>query len=165
MRVFVHAPQSAAAQLMGPGAMAVISFGGQGDKRFEGKVTRTAKAIDPQSRTLRVEIDVPNADHALVPGMYVQVSFKLTGGARIQVPAAALLFRSGGPQVAVSTKRARWPSGRHDRPRRRQRGVDRIGAGRRRQGRPQSQQPDRGRRNVKLNPVDNGDTKSASSAQ
>ncbi|MGO8800705.1 MAG: efflux RND transporter periplasmic adaptor subunit [Roseiarcus sp.] len=101
MRVFVHAPQSAADQLMEPGAMAAISFGGQGDKRFEGKVTRTAKAIDPRSRTLRVEIDVPNADHGLVPGMYVQVNFKLTGGARIQVPAAALLFRSGGPQVAV----------------------------------------------------------------
>jgi RND family efflux transporter MFP subunit len=101
MRVFVHAPQSAAAQLMEPSATAAISFGGQGDKRFEGKVTRTAKAINPQSRTLRVEIDVPNVDHALVPGMYVQVSFKLEGAAQIQVPAAALLFRAGGPQVAV----------------------------------------------------------------
>ena len=101
MRVFVHAPQSAAEQLMGADARAEISFGGQGDKRFEGKVTRTAKAIDPQSRTLRVEIDVPNPDHALVPGMYVQVNFKLSGAARIQVPAAALLFRASGPQVAV----------------------------------------------------------------
>jgi RND family efflux transporter MFP subunit len=101
MRVFVHAPQSAAEQLMKPGASAQISFGGPGDKQFEGKVTRTARAIDPQSRTLRVEIDVPNGDHALVPGMYVQVAFKLEGSAAIQVPAAALLFRSGGPQVAV----------------------------------------------------------------
>ena len=101
MRVFVHAPQSAAEQLMAPGATAAISFGGEGDKRFEGKVTRTAKAINPQSRTLRVEIDVPNPQHALVPGMYVQVNFKLESGSRIQVPAAALLFRSDGPHVAV----------------------------------------------------------------
>jgi RND family efflux transporter MFP subunit len=101
MRVFVNAPQSAADQLMEPAVMAAISFGGQSDKRFEGRVTRTAKAIDPRSRTLRVEIDVPNPNHALVPGMYVQVNFKLEGAARIQVPAAALLFRSGGPQVAV----------------------------------------------------------------
>jgi RND family efflux transporter MFP subunit len=101
MRVFVHAPQSAAAQLMQAGATATIVFDDQPGSRFEGKVTRTAKAIDPQSRTLRVEIDVPNPRHALVPGMYVQVNFKLAGGARIQVPAAALLFRSGGPQVAV----------------------------------------------------------------
>ncbi|MGA2793432.1 MAG: efflux RND transporter periplasmic adaptor subunit, partial [Roseiarcus sp.] len=47
------------------------------------------------------EIDVPNPTHTLVPGMYLQVNFKLDSGARIQVPAAALLFRSGGVQVAV----------------------------------------------------------------
>jgi len=101
MRVFVHAPQSVATQLMEPGATASIAFGDQPGQRFEGKVARTAKAIDPQSRTLRVEIDVPNPNHTLVPGMYLQVNFKLDSGARIQVPAAALLFRSGGVQVAV----------------------------------------------------------------
>jgi RND family efflux transporter MFP subunit len=101
LRVFVHAPQSAADQLMQDGATAQITFGGGVDRKFDGKVTRTARAIDPQSRTLRVEIDVPNADHELVPGMYVHVDFKLPGIAGVQVPAAALLFRSRGPQVAV----------------------------------------------------------------
>ena len=101
MRVFVHAPQGVADQLMAPDAGAAITFGAGPGKRFEGKVTRTAKAINPQSRTLRVEIDVPNPDHSLVPGMYVQVNFKLEGGDRVQVPAAAMLFRSNGPQVAV----------------------------------------------------------------
>jgi RND family efflux transporter MFP subunit len=101
MRVFVHAPQSVATQLMEPGATASIAFGDQPGQRFEGKVARTAKAIDPQSRTLRVEIDAPNSNHTLVPGMYLQVKFKLDGGAGVQVPAAALLFRSGGAQVAV----------------------------------------------------------------
>jgi RND family efflux transporter MFP subunit len=101
MRVFVHAPQSAAAQLMEPGVAAVITSGDQPNLHFEGKVARTAKSIDPESRTLRVEIDIPNPGRGLVPGMYVQVNFKLNGGASIQVPAAAVLFRSAGPQVAV----------------------------------------------------------------
>ena len=47
MRVFVHAPQSAAAQLMAPDVTAVITSSDQPDLRLEGKVARTAKAIDP----------------------------------------------------------------------------------------------------------------------
>ena len=101
MRIFVHAPQSAAAQLMMSGATAVITSGDQPNLHIKGKVARTAKAIDPRSRTIRVEIDIPNPDRSLVAGMYVQADFDLTGGASIQIPAAALLFRSGGPQVAV----------------------------------------------------------------
>jgi RND family efflux transporter MFP subunit len=101
MRIFVHAPQSAAALLMESGVNAVITCNDLPGKRFEGKVARTAKAVNPQSRTLRVEVDIPNPDHVLVPGMYVQVTFNIKGNEQIQVPAAALLFRSGGPQVAV----------------------------------------------------------------
>ena len=101
MRIYVFAPQSAAPQLMKPGTSAVITSTDQPNLRLEGKVARTAKAINPASRTIRVEIDVPNTDRSLVPGMYVQADFELTGGAAIQVPAAALLYRSSGPQVAV----------------------------------------------------------------
>jgi RND family efflux transporter MFP subunit len=101
MRIFVHAPQSAAALLMESNVTAVITCNDLPGKRFEGKVARTAKAVNPQSRTLRVEIDIPNADHVLVPGMYVQVTFSIKSNEQIEVPAAALLFRSGGPQVAV----------------------------------------------------------------
>lgn len=101
MRVFVHAPQSIAAQLMSSGASAVISSGDQPNLHVKGKVARTAKAIDPRSRTIKVEIDIPNSDRSLVPGMYVQADFEIGGDALIQVPAAALLFRSAGPQVAV----------------------------------------------------------------
>lgn len=166
MRVFVHAPQNAAEQLMGPRATAEISFGGQGDKRFKGKVTRTAKAIDPQSRTLRVEIDVPNADHALVPGMYVQVNFKLEGAARIQVPAAAMLFRSSGPQVAVVDDASKVvfrdvTIARDDGK------LVTIGSGLAAGDKVAlnlSSQITPGEI-VKTNPVDNGDTKSASSAR
>jgi RND family efflux transporter MFP subunit len=101
MRVYVHAPQSVAQQLMKPGTRAVITSADIAGLRLEGKVSRTARAINPQSRTIRIEIDVPNTDRALVPGMYIQAEFELTGGAQIQIPAAAMLYRSGGPQVAV----------------------------------------------------------------
>jgi RND family efflux transporter MFP subunit len=101
MRIFVHAPQSVAAQLMSLGASAVITSSDQPNLHIKGKVSRTAKAIDPKSRTIRVEIDIPNPDRSLVPGMYVQADFEISGDALIQIPAAALLFRSGGPQVAV----------------------------------------------------------------
>jgi RND family efflux transporter MFP subunit len=101
IRIFVHAPQSVAAQMMAPGVTGVITSADQPGLRVEGKVSRTAEAVNPQSRTLRVEIDLPNPDRKMVPGMYVQVNFSIKGGSGVQVPAAALLFRSSGPQVAV----------------------------------------------------------------
>ena len=101
MRIFVYAPQSVAHRLMKSGTGAVITSTDIPGMRLEGEVARTAKSINPQSRTIRIEIDVPNADRVLVPGMYVQADFELTGGAQIQIPAAAMLYRSGGPQVAV----------------------------------------------------------------
>jgi RND family efflux transporter MFP subunit len=101
VRVFVHAPQSAAVQLMTPGVTGVVTSIDRPGLRLQGKVARTAKAVNPESRTLRVEIDLPNPDRTLVPGMYVQVNFSVNGNSGVQVPAAALLFRSAGPQVAV----------------------------------------------------------------
>lgn len=101
MRIFVDAPQSVAAQLMSVGTPVVIASDYQPNQQFDGKVTRTAEAINPASRTLRVEVDIPNPNRALVPGIYVQVSFKLKSNDLIQVPAAALLFRARSPQVAV----------------------------------------------------------------
>jgi multidrug efflux pump subunit AcrA (membrane-fusion protein) len=71
------------------------------DRTFNAKIARTAKAINPQARTLRVEVDLPNPDQVLVPGMYVNVGFDLQSDNLVQVPAAALVFRSSGPQVAV----------------------------------------------------------------
>jgi hypothetical protein len=50
-----------------------------------------------------VEIDLPNDDGALVPGIYVQVAFNLQARAAVQVPATAMIFRGGGPQVALIT--------------------------------------------------------------
>jgi RND family efflux transporter MFP subunit len=100
MRVFVDVPQSASADLMKVGVPAHITSD-TAQSPFEGRITRTAAAINPDSRTLRVEVDIPNSSHALVPGLYVQVRFDLETTGLIQVPAAALIFRSKGPQVAV----------------------------------------------------------------
>jgi RND family efflux transporter MFP subunit len=105
MRVYVFAPQSAAPQLMKPGANAVITSTDQPGLHLKGKVARTAEAINPASRTIRIEIDVPNTDQLLVPGMYLQTDFELNQGAPIQVPSAAMLYRSSGPQVAVIDRR------------------------------------------------------------
>jgi RND family efflux transporter MFP subunit len=104
LRVFVDAPQSAAAQLIDSQVEADVDFGDEPNGLVKGKVSRTARMIDPKSRTLRVEIDLANADHALVPGMYVRVTFKLKGSNGVQVPAAALLFKPEGPEVAVVDK-------------------------------------------------------------
>jgi RND family efflux transporter MFP subunit len=101
LRIFVDVPQSAAADLMKVGVPADIMTDDHAARHFAGKITRTAAAVDPQARTFRAEIDIPNASHALVPGMYVQVGFQLDNHGLMQVPAAALVFHSGHPQVAV----------------------------------------------------------------
>lgn len=101
MRVFVDVPQSAATELMKPGVAVQIRAANLADHIFSAKIARTAKSIDPQSRTLRVEIDLDNKDQLLVPGMYVNVGFQLQNDNLVQVPAAALVFRASGPHVAV----------------------------------------------------------------
>ena len=67
---------------------------------YDGKVTRTSQSLNPQARTLRVEMDIPNPKDEFVPGMYVKVGFGLPPRGLVQVPAAALTFRASGPQVA-----------------------------------------------------------------
>lgn len=111
MRIFVDVPQSAAAD-MKPGVEAKITASNIADRVFEGKIARTADAIDQRARTLRVEVDIPNDKQILVPGMYVDVGFEIPTRGLPQVPAAALVFRSSGPQVAVvdENKRVRFHS-------------------------------------------------------
>jgi RND family efflux transporter MFP subunit len=101
IRVFVDVPQSASAQIT-LGMPAVATVAEYGNREFAGKVARTADAIDPIAKTLRVEVDIENSDLALKPGTYLVVHFKANvAHPSVQVPAAALTFRSGSPQVAV----------------------------------------------------------------
>jgi RND family efflux transporter MFP subunit len=100
MRVFVDVPQSAAAELMQGAVPVSVQSGDSAARAYAGKVARTSQAINTRARTLRVEVDLDNADASLVPGLYVKVAFSLPPKGLVQVPAAALLFRSSGPEVA-----------------------------------------------------------------
>jgi RND family efflux transporter MFP subunit len=100
IRIFVDGPQSAAGDIK-DGTAAQITANNIPGRVFQGQVARTADAIDQQTRTLHVEVDIPNPDHVLVSGMYVDVGFSVPTQGLVQIPAAALLFRSSGPQVAV----------------------------------------------------------------
>jgi len=100
LRVFVDVPQSAAGELMNAGVPAEIRASGAVGGVFSGKIARSAESINAQARTMRVEVDMPNANHALVPGMYVNIAFKLPPRGLVEVPAAALIFRASGTQVA-----------------------------------------------------------------
>jgi RND family efflux transporter MFP subunit len=100
LRIFVDVPQSAAGELMNAGVPAEIRATGALGGVFSGKIARSAESMNAQARTMRVEVDMPNAGHALVPGMYVNVAFKLPPRGLVEVPAAALIFRASGAEVA-----------------------------------------------------------------
>jgi RND family efflux transporter MFP subunit len=101
IRVSVSVPQ-AYAYLMKIGTPAVIELQEMPGQKFTGKIARTADAIDPTTRMLLTEVDVPNKDGRILPGAYGQVHFRIDN--RVQqftVPVNAMLFRSEGAQVAV----------------------------------------------------------------
>ncbi len=101
LRVFVSVPQMNAPSIR-PGLPASIALHEYPGQKFSGKVVRTADAIDPATRTLLTEIDVPNRDGHLLPGAYAEVSFAVPIQiTRMSVPVNTILFRSEGPRVAV----------------------------------------------------------------
>jgi RND family efflux transporter MFP subunit len=101
LRVYVFAPQENAPSIH-EGISAKILLQEFPGQEFDGMVTRTAGALDPQSRTMQVEVQVPNHDGKLYAGMYGQVKFLLVDqNAPIVVPANAFLFRKEGSQVAT----------------------------------------------------------------
>ena len=100
MRVFVDVPQSAAAELTAHDVPVQIETGNGPGQIYNAAVTRASQALNAQARTMRVEVDISNPKHSLVPGMYVKVGFALEPKGAVQVPAAALMFSSSGAQVA-----------------------------------------------------------------
>src|SRR5438874_8679517 len=107
LRVYVFVPQTNAAS-MREGLKAKILVQERPGQDFEGTVTRTAGALDPTSRTMQVEVQVPNHDGNLYAGMYGQVKFLLPDdNAPIVVPADAFVFRAQGPQVVTVTNENR----------------------------------------------------------
>ncbi|SHM11699.1 efflux RND transporter periplasmic adaptor subunit [Rhizobacter sp. OV335] len=100
LRVYVNVPQSYA-QLVKAGQPVVVTQGELRGRSFKGTVARTAASIDTGTRTMQVEIALPNPDGTLLPGAYVQVALPLSASQAMLVPTNALLFRAEGARVAV----------------------------------------------------------------
>jgi RND family efflux transporter MFP subunit len=101
LRVFVNVPQVFAAGIK-VGQDATVFGREDPQNQHAGKVVRTANALDPNTRTLLTEVDVPNPDDALRPGMFLQVKFVFERQLRVvTIPAAALATRKGDQRVAV----------------------------------------------------------------
>ncbi len=101
VRVFVDVPQSVApsVRIDTPATITVREFGG---RAFTGKVARSAGALDPELHTMRTEVQVPNADGTLLPGMYVQVAINLAvPHSVVELPATALYNDALGTRVAT----------------------------------------------------------------
>jgi multidrug efflux pump subunit AcrA (membrane-fusion protein) len=101
VRTYVTVPAIYATS-MRPGLDADVEVQGMSGRRFAGKLVRTSASLDAATRTLLAEIDIPNRDFAILPGMYAQVTLHFPRATPpLLVPASALVIRSGGPQVMV----------------------------------------------------------------
>ena len=101
VRVVTSVPQSAATAVR-VGQAAEVTVQELGSAAFRGRVTRTAQALDPATRTLLTEIQVDNRERRLMPGMFAQARLTLDHAAPpLLVPANTLMMRGDGPQVAV----------------------------------------------------------------
>ncbi|HEU5452352.1 MAG TPA: efflux RND transporter periplasmic adaptor subunit [Terriglobales bacterium] len=101
LRVYINVPQSYGPEIK-VGSAAYATLEERPGLKFAGKIARTADAIDPSSRTLLTEVDIPNKDGRLLPGSFGQVHFAVKAEVqKFVVPVNALIFRAQGPQLAV----------------------------------------------------------------
>ena len=101
LRIYVQVPETYAA-VTRPGLEAELRFAEQPKKGFTAKTVRTSNALDPNLRTLQVELELDNANHEVFPGAYAEVHFKLPASAEtLRLPANTVLFRAAGLQVAT----------------------------------------------------------------
>jgi len=107
VRIFVNVPQMYAPGIE-TGMEAQILVREYPGREFKGIVTRTARAIDPATRTLLTEIQSPNSDHALLTGSYVQVEMQARREhPPVLIPAAALIVNADGTHVAMIDEHSR----------------------------------------------------------
>jgi multidrug efflux pump subunit AcrA (membrane-fusion protein) len=84
-----------------------VALAEMADRKFSGEITRTASSIDTATRTMQVEVMLPNRDGALLPGSYVQVGLPVAGDKRLQIPSGTLVIRGSGIQVAAVDDKGR----------------------------------------------------------
>ena len=101
LRVYINVPQTFS-RFVKQGVQADLFLNELPDRKYPAHVTNTAGAIDPASRTLLTELEVPNENEELLPGAYAQINLKLEGDSGlVTVPSNTLLFRSEGASVGV----------------------------------------------------------------
>jgi RND family efflux transporter MFP subunit len=101
MRIFIPVPEELSQQIQ-DGMGVSIELTELPGQRFEGRVARSTRSINVTSRTLLVEVDVPNPNDTLMPGAYANVHIGIPVPARpLLVPPGSILFQSAGPQIAV----------------------------------------------------------------
>src|SRR3954447_3302938 len=101
LRIYIDVPEPYAPKTT-PGIEVELRFNGHPGKAYAATLVRTARALDPTLRTLRVELQVDNSQGELFPGAYAEAHFKLPGStSTYRVPATALIFRAQGLQVAT----------------------------------------------------------------
>jgi RND family efflux transporter MFP subunit len=101
LRIYVQVPQAFAAVTQ-PGLAAELHFAEKPSKIFAAKTVRTSNALDPNLRTLQVELELDNPSGEIFPGAFAEVHFKLPAGAdSLRLPANTVLFRASGLQVAT----------------------------------------------------------------
>jgi len=101
LRVYTSVPQ-AYAPFIKVGARTAVTLQEFPGQKFFGTIARTAESIDPSTRTLLTEVDVPNKDGRLLPGSFGEVHFAVGNNVnKVTVPVNAMLFRAQGPQIAV----------------------------------------------------------------
>ena len=99
--MWVYVPQDAAFGVA-PGIDATVRVPELPDRKFPGKVTRIADALQSGTRTLLTEIDILNPDGALPPGIYCSVELNIPRRTpSFTIPAEALMFNRNGLQAAV----------------------------------------------------------------
>ncbi|MEO8661727.1 MAG: efflux RND transporter periplasmic adaptor subunit [Bryobacteraceae bacterium] len=104
LRMYVAVPQSWVSSVH-TGQAATVRVSGRPGREFPGTVARTANSLDPASRTLLVELNLPNPDGALLPGMSGSANLSAPKrDAPLMIPADALAIRSNGAEVAVVRK-------------------------------------------------------------
>jgi len=101
LRVYTSVPQAYAPYIK-IGAKAAVTLQEFPGQKFYGTIVRSAESIDPTTRTLLTEVDVPNKDARLLPGSFGEVHFAVGSNVnKVTVPVNAMLFRAQGPQVAI----------------------------------------------------------------
>jgi len=100
LRVYVYVPQSYSA-LVHPGDAVTVTQAEMHGAAFRGTISRTAGAIDTATRTLQVEVSLPNKDGRLLPGAYAQIELPVGTSGNLLAPSNSLMFRAEGPRVAI----------------------------------------------------------------